>query len=416
VALLCLFLVACAGSPTGSGPTPSPTAVPSTPAPTRTSQPTSTLTAAPTEQPAPAPWAQVPTTTLPAALVQALTTNPNEGGHVFRVGAQFVVADRGQLWASTDGLSWAMLGELPGADGDVVNDITTGGPGYVAVGWDGTAGAGAVWTSPDGATWTAITDASVFNGNGLGHDINAVTDGPHGLVAVGGVGGPLFATGPFILASAQAAGQAAVWTSPDGRTWHKVPDEASFAQGEMDDVAAGGPGYVAVSRGAECGGPCPGTAGPLVWTSVDGRTWHLVDARHAIHPSGPASATVVAAEPGSLVVAASSGPARAWWSRDAGVHWTGSPIGPDVTDVEGLTNVGGKGFLAVASGIWGSADGRTWVSLSSIPPDDSVVTLGSVACTADRCVAAGWENAAGTSGGIATGTYEIWIGPARVGS
>ncbi len=67
--------------------------------------------------------------------------------------------------------------------------------------------------------------------------MSSVAVGGPGLVAVG-------AAGPFDDLDA------AVWTSPDGITWSRVPhDEAVFGRGgdqEIFIVTAGGPGLVAV--------------------------------------------------------------------------------------------------------------------------------------------------------------------------
>ena len=87
--------------------------------------------------------------------------------------------------------------------------VTVGGPGLVAVGWDGPSEA--VWTSPDGISWSRVPDDdAVFSGAG-NQEMSGVTVGAPGLVAVG---------------SDQSGGDAdvAVWTSPDG-----IPDGISSA-------------------------------------------------------------------------------------------------------------------------------------------------------------------------------------------
>ena len=81
-----------------------------------------------------------------------------------------------------------------------MGSVTVGGPGLVAVGWDGPNEA--VWTSPDGISWSRVPDDAVFSGAG-NQEMSSVTVGAPGLVAVG---------------SDQSGGDAdvPVWTSPDG--------------------------------------------------------------------------------------------------------------------------------------------------------------------------------------------------------
>ena len=84
------------------------------------------------------------------------------------------------------------------------SDVTTGGPGLVAVGgWSGGVGhpsgpEGAVWTSVDGLTWSQVPSDPVFDGASL----QAVVAGGPGLVAVG-----------------QDHEGAQAWFSIDGREW-----------------------------------------------------------------------------------------------------------------------------------------------------------------------------------------------------
>ena len=86
-------------------------------------------------------------------------------------------------------------------------------------------------------TWTRLPDdQAVFGGLGV-QEIHSVTTGGPGLVAVGGDG-----SGGDM--------DAAVWVSTDGYTWARIPaDEAVFGgPGEQAiwSVTAGGPGLVAV--------------------------------------------------------------------------------------------------------------------------------------------------------------------------
>jgi hypothetical protein len=194
------------------------------------------------------------------------------------------------VWTSPDGFTWSRVPHdeavFGGESRQMMLSVTTGGPGLVAVGSDGhpydeddtrvdeSARDAAVWTSPDGLTWSRVPhDESVFGGQGEQVMVSVTAGGP-GLVAVGSVTGE-HQTGPYEKTDA------AVWTSPDGLTWSRVPhDAAVFAtsgdRGDGDEqmlgVIAGGPGLVAV--GSDAGEQCGSDS--AVWTSRDGFTWSRV--------------------------------------------------------------------------------------------------------------------------------------------
>ncbi len=168
--------------------------------------------------------------------------------------------------------------------------VTAGGPGLVAVGSDGhpddeedrqldtSAADAAVWTSPDGFTWSRVPqDESVFGGKGEQRMLSVTSGGP-GLVAVGSV--------TVEPSEFDENRDAAVWTSPDGITWSRVPhDKAVFAASDCRGFCDGSrwaDGYEAMmsvtSRGH--GLVAVGASGfdqlgsdAAVWTSPDGITW-----------------------------------------------------------------------------------------------------------------------------------------------
>jgi hypothetical protein len=107
-----------------------------------------------------------------------------------------------------------------------------------------------VWTSPDGFTWSRVPhDEDVFATGGESYSAGAhqeqmlsVTAGGSGLVAVG-------------FDSIDHCGwDSAVWTSPGGFTWSRVPDERGcFTTGfgsydRMLSVTVGPSGLVAVGE------------------------------------------------------------------------------------------------------------------------------------------------------------------------
>ena len=121
-------------------------------------------------------------------------------------------------------------------------------------------------TSADGITWTRVTHDETVFGTGDGPDeplMLSVAAGGPGLVAVG----------------AQSPGkpkETPVWTSPDGFTWTRVPDDETF-RGFMTSVTTGGPGLVVVGRHE---------GDVMVLTSVDGVTWSRVPHDEAVFGGG----------------------------------------------------------------------------------------------------------------------------------
>ena len=173
-----------------------------------------------------------------------------------------------------------------GESDQLMDSVTSGGPGLVAVGFDETGADldGAVWTSPDGFTWSRVPDdEAVFGGEGFQSMRSVIAGGP-GLVAIG-------------VDESGGDPDGAVWTSPDGITWSRAPhDETVLGGGDsqvMSSVTSGGPGLVAIGfddRGGDQDG--------AVWTSPDGITWSRVFGGEG--PQGMSSVT--AGGPGLVAV------------------------------------------------------------------------------------------------------------------
>lgn len=163
-----------------------------------------------------------------------------------------------------------------GADGErSVLSATAGGPGFVAVGAEKTGEPwsfdtdAAVWTSVDGVNWSRIPhNESVFGGKDDQEMFDVIVAGP-GLVAVGRDGAS------YMLGS---IGNAAVWTSPDGLTWSRVPHDDSvfgkYTDQEMRTVTARRSGLVASGVWEKDRGIWADIErGTIVWASTDGVTW-----------------------------------------------------------------------------------------------------------------------------------------------
>jgi hypothetical protein len=262
-----------------------------------------------------------------------------------------------------------------------MNSVTVGGPGFVAVGWDrsGDDPSAAVWTSPDGITWSRVPhDETVFGGT-YSQLMTSVTVGGPGLVAVGFDGGHDHIDGAGIEDQ-----DAAVWTSVDGITWSRVPDDETVFGGAdnqvMNSVTVGGPGLVAVGwDGEEDWFSARGDA--AVWISVDGITWSRVSHDESVFGGlgNPAMRDVTPGGPGLVAVGYDESNLPVWTSVD-GITWSRVPADESVFGGAGFevmmsVTAGGPGLVAVgeldgADAIaWTSVDGITW---SRVPADESV--------------------------------------------
>lgn len=270
--------------------------------------------------------------------------------------------------------------------------------------------------------WSRIAhDDAIFGGED-GAEMAAVTAGGPGFVAVGVTGNG--------VGEAWGVRNAAVWTSPDGVTWSRVPhDDAVFGgdgDQEMVSVTAGGPGLVAVGYRFDE----PGRSGvyPGVWISPDGATWSAVSLDQNAFGDGTAAMTsVTAGGPGLVAVGQDNWSAAVWTSPD-GITWTRVPHDPVVFGT-GLVGddlwvpqtamrdviVGGPGLIAVGEGgvwggsengiehessgvaiVWTSPDGTTW---TRVPHDENV--FGGEGFQKMSSVAAGGP------GFVAVGEYEL---------
>ncbi|MCJ7780221.1 MAG: hypothetical protein MUQ27_05300, partial [Acidimicrobiia bacterium] len=122
------------------------------------------------------------------------------------------------VWVSSDGVDWTRVGAdsaFRESAAQSMRAVTVGGPGFVAV---GTAerlhqDEPAVWLSQDGYSWDRVDDSSGAFDTGTFASMWDVAAGGPGLVAVGYVG-------------IMDAFDAAVWVSPDGTAWTRVTDDS----------------------------------------------------------------------------------------------------------------------------------------------------------------------------------------------
>lgn len=221
---------------------------------------------------------------------------------------------RAAIWRSIDGgQSWR-----PRAGGPADE------PGVFALGADGQADA-----EPSDAVFEATIDA--------------ITDGPAGLLAVGhfvcdacvSVGGPGERVRP------------AMWLSADGDAWERVP----WADGLPDAAAviSDGPEYlVGGSQG--------------IWSSTDGMEWSpagdFADDRILHLVSGPGGPVALGSDPDGRLVAWLRGENGAW-SRHALASTF--PDAYSTTQVRHLRRVGDRlAITGLGGAVWWSTDGVDW--------------------------------------------------------
>lgn len=261
---------------------------------------------------------------------------------VWRSGLAAVGHDDGGIavWTSPDGITWSPVPRDISVFGEArINDVIAWGPSLIAVGNFGDDAA--VWTSADGITWSRAPHVEAVFGGGDNQAMLAVTTGGPGLVAVGydGRGEEGYSQGL----------DAAVWTSADGIRWSRAPNDESVFGGlsysVMEDVTVGGPGLVAVGHEA---------SGPVVWTSVDGVIWSRVrpdttisgGIMAAVSTGGPGLVAI-----GEDTRPGWNGGLRAlvWTSAD-GISWTRVPHDESAFGEVGMADLISTEFGLVAIG------------------------------------------------------------------
>lgn len=296
-----------------------------------------------------------------------------------------------RILTSTDGRSWSVEGPDPGLLASEPNHLSlvsalaeqkgvVAAVGATALD-DISSGDARAWTSTDGIHF----DAAPATPDMHDAEMEAVTAGPSGFVAVGSDG---FPGGNTQLPGARGA---AAWVSSDGHSWTRAPAQASFAGAVMFGVRRTGSGYIAWG---EIHGEAGGHPGPPIWTSADGLHWKRAGGvADAASPSYPIT-SIVAVGDRLVAVGARQLPQdqdgnvspAAWSSDDDGRTWNlaSLPGGAGATPAAGgLSDVALSGSELLAVGhlvatpaqgdlpsalIWRSTDGgTTWTALPADP-------------------------------------------------
>jgi hypothetical protein len=262
-----------------------------------------------------------------------------------------------------------------------MEDVATSPIGMVAIGYEG-ASTGIVWWSADGSLWERVAAREFAPAR-----LSSVLHGRDGFVLAGTVIDP---DGDGRLGPETDLRQA-FWTSLDGRSWSRVPDQADFGVGGFFDtgeypafggvramVAGAELGYYAVGSVCDAAGEhCRGAA----WFSLDGRAWERT-------PDGPGfdlgttggAMTDIALVTGENLAAIAVGYScgqvgqevtckGATWRSHNGAVW--EPM--DASGLPALRTVLSIGDRAIAAGappdgspaeIWLSEGGSVWTKVT----------------------------------------------------
>jgi hypothetical protein len=348
-----------APSPTAIGPGPTPTPVLLTPgSPTdSTLQPGPSGTPSEPAEPTPTPsspagiaWQLVPAEDAFSAFDTISDVSPFAAGLV-AVGSfdDGSLAGGAASWLSADGMAWQRSARLPNARQAVLESVTSGPAGLLAVGFTVLRGlvAPAVWTSGDGSLWERVQDGDLARGQ-----MSVVAANPGGYLALG-----------FDPDTRQAL----AWASLDGRDWSAGQPVPAFGeQPSINQLVATRDGFLA------CGFTAIDERAAM-WSSADGREWQLV----AAFPRRANSTVNAVAGSGATLVAVGTsyddeGSRALAWSSNDGVAWQEVGDHPALEDGEMLSVIElGTGFLAVGSqggaghgafraAAWSSPDGLSW--------------------------------------------------------
>jgi hypothetical protein len=283
---------------------------------------------------------------------------------------------RGTVWRSTDGIGWQRVATVPD-EGSVMLSVAGGNGMLVAVGeimWS--PDDAAIWTSVDGVDWVRVVDDGEIFDSGLGH-IDEVTAGGPGFVAVGSVCENVPDTGD------PCVGQPTAWVSDTGEDWERVV--LAGVAGEANDITVHDGTLVAVGTITSESGDAA-----AVWTSSDGYTWEWIVDDEAFDTAGNQWLTSVASSGDGLVaVGGSAEPdhettAVIWFSAD-GSSWSIRESyaieGAAWPVFEGVATVGTQ-FVVIGTRVlvvgpqnedqigeigmvWTSPDGETWTKVDT---------------------------------------------------
>jgi hypothetical protein len=300
--------------------------------------------------------------------------------HAVAAGGPGLIAVGGDnaAWYSEDGSDWT-LAEVPTSPTESfaaqgypaptvdMQGIVVAGDSLVAWGnaaatnaADDTMVAPVLWTSDDGVSWATVSDVA-----GIGW-LQDVAVGPGGFVAIGG---------------ADLTDAGGIWFSPDSRVWQSAEAEGfrdvqrSSPELIPSSIAAASSGYLAAAGEGGCAvEPCPG-ARAVIWSSPDGRSWsrmpsddrfEVVDVQRPANHSGAWATSAVAWDSQFVVAGAYDG---------SPVVWISSTPDATATPIVNPTPSPSTDPRAPFLGVWVStsdADGGTQTMTVEPSTDDSI--------------------------------------------
>lgn len=328
------------------------------------------------------------------------------------------------------GVDWTTVATYPGTR---VNDVTAGGPGWVAVGTEGPLlcmgeclleqFSGRIWSSADGRSWDEVTVSD--------WPLGSVTAGPGGLVAIGSgqtrpvvlfsadgatwvdaeatfpqgtdiadlVGGSIYVAVGSEWSDANQTRRPAIWTSTSGRDWREVLGSTDV--GAVQKVTLGRRGWAAVGYIDPADGAMPPNVPfePTAWVAEDSLAWTAYDLPLDGHASGGWADAVLDTGPGLVVAGFEEFPSTtesqfgfATWLSPDGIDWEANPVSPGKLESLVIRRVlyeAGERLFAIGTfapgadlqdpGLWWTTeDGATWTSHVEAPPEIyAVVPFGS---------------------------------------
>lgn len=238
-------------------------------------------------------------------------------------GTPAVGATTAAVWRSTDATHWTRVAAAPTtalANALMTRIVALPAGGFLVVGEEPTTGAGIAWTSTDATTWHRLDATSGLDAPGR-TSFQAATTTPAGTVLI---------AGSYRVGNTR---RAAVWLSLDAATWRRV-DSPAFAASPAQEIAA----VTGFRGGIVAGGAATedGTDAAAVWTSPDGDNWERVphdeatfggaggDAITVLLPAGDGILALGRASPGKL------DPDAAVWTSGNGRDWRREPLPAEI--------------------------------------------------------------------------------------
>ena len=249
------------------------------------------------------------------------------GGRLVAIGTA-VMSDYAEVvvWESTDGMAWQEIdtGSFRTA-AFMIQDVTNGPAGLVAIDHHYGPGTGTAWRSGDGGhTWTEHRPP------GEDVDVNTTVGTTRGYLIAGAVGETF---------SNEVSTSPRIWYSNDAMTWTPASLEGGDGIGEVEQLAIDGSGrWVAI-------GSLNGRI--VAWRSTDrGLSW-AVTADFGPVGESTRSGFRLASAPDGFIAVSTDDPAVTWTSAD-GVIWTagaaqrpaGLPEGRTMLWASGIARIG----------------------------------------------------------------------------